>query len=42
MPWHRQFLNYVKFLKDLKVHIYHGYNYVKIIPHLPSKTFFLC
>jgi len=30
----------LNFLRDIKVHIYHGYNYVKVIPHLPSKTFF--
>lgn len=38
MPYHGQFINCVKFLKDTKMPLYHGYNYVKITPPPPPPT----
>ena len=42
MPYHGQFINCVKFFKDIKFPLYHGYNYVKITTPPTNTVFLLC
>lgn len=40
MPYYRQFINYVKFFRDIMVPLYHGSNYVKITISPQKKRIF--